>query len=100
VFLNWHIPKRRTLILIAVLVYFIMRIWTYITYAEMRLEISTHPLSAADVEWFKETMRNDYRGVLNMIRQVAFILAAFVPARRVEALEDRAESRACRLNRP
>ena len=28
---------------------------TYITYGEMRLEISTHPLSTADVEWSKET---------------------------------------------
>ena len=90
VFLNWHIPTRRALILIAVFVYFVMRVWTYITYGEMRLEISTHPLSTADVEWFKETLRNDYRGVLNMITQVAFILTAFVPARRIEALDDRA----------
>jgi hypothetical protein len=99
VFLNWHIPKRRALILIAVLAYFVMRVWTYITYGEMRLEISTHPLSTADVEWFKETMRNDYRGVLNIITQVAFILAAFVPARRVEALKDRAEDTRVLLNR-
>jgi len=99
VFLNWHIPKRRALILIAVLVYFVMRVWTYITYAEMRLEISTHPLSTADVEWFKETLRNDYRGVLNMITQVAFILTAFVPAQRVEAFEDRAEGARVSLNR-
>jgi hypothetical protein len=99
VFFNWHIPNRRALILIAVLVYFVMRVWTYITFAEMRLEISTHPLSTADVEWFKETMRNDYRGVLNIITQVAFILAAFVPARRVEALEDRPEDTRVSLNR-
>jgi hypothetical protein len=98
VFLNWHIPKRRALILIAVLVYFVMRVWTYITYAEMRLEISTHPLSPADVEWFKETLRNDFRGVLNVITQIAFILAAFIPARRVEALEDRAAGARVSLN--
>ena len=59
----------------------------------------THPLSAADVDWFKETLKNDYRGVLNIITQVAFILAAFVPARRVEALEDRAEDTRKSLNR-
>jgi hypothetical protein len=35
-------------------------------------------------------MRNDYRGILNILNQVAFILAAFVPAQRVAALEDRA----------
>jgi hypothetical protein len=91
VFLNWDIPKRRTLILIAVFVYFAMRVWTYITFAEMRLEISTHPLSTADVAWFKETLKNDYRGILNIITQAAFILAAFVPAGRVKALEDRAD---------
>jgi hypothetical protein len=99
VFLNWHIPNRRALILIAVLAFFVMRVWTYITYGEMRLEISTHPLSTADVEWFKETMKSDYRGVLNIITQVAFILAAFVPARRVEALEDQAEDTRMSLNR-
>lgn len=66
---------------------------------EMRLEISTHPLSTADVEWFKETLKNDYRGVLNIITQVAFILAAFVPARRVKALEDQAEDTRMSLNR-
>jgi len=98
VFLNWHIPKRRALILIGVLVFFVMRVWTYITYGEMRLEISTHPLSTADVEWFKATLKNDYRGVLNIITQVAFILAAFVPARRFEALEDRAEDARVSLN--
>ena len=99
VFLNWHIPIRRALILIAVLVYFVMRMWTYIIFAELRLEISTHPLPTADVEWFKETMRNDYRGVLNVITQVAFILAAFVPARRVAALVDRAAGARTSLNR-
>jgi hypothetical protein len=51
------------------------------------------------VDWFKETLKNDYRGVLNIITQVAFILAAFVPARRVEALEDRAEDTRKSLNR-
>jgi hypothetical protein len=76
-----------------------MRVWTYITYGEMRLEISTHPLSTADVEWFKETMRNDYGGVLNIITQAAFIFVAFVPARRVEALEDRAADTRVSLNR-
>jgi len=97
VFLNWDVPKRSALILIAVFAYFVMRVWTYITYGEMRLEISTHPLSTADVEWFKATLKNDYRGVLNIIMQVAFMLAAFVPARRVQALEDQAEdARACR----
>src|SRR5215217_3153949 len=97
VILNWKDTKRSALIPVAVFAYFVMRVWTDITYGEIRLEISTHPLSTAEVEWFNATLKNDYRGVLNIIMQVAFMLAAFVPARRVQALEDQAEDvRACR----
>jgi hypothetical protein len=45
-------------------------------------------------------MRNDYRGILNILTQIAFILAAFVPAQRVAALEDRAAGRARRWSGP
>lgn len=89
VFLNWNAtPKRRTIILIAVVLYFVMRVWTYLVYAETRLEISERPLTDADVEWFKRTLEADYRVVLILISQAFFILAAFVPfsplARKVE----------------
>src|SRR5690606_9101597 len=47
VFSNWHVDrKRRMYSLIGVGLYLVMRIWTYLVYAEMRLEISTHTLSA------------------------------------------------------
>jgi hypothetical protein len=80
VFWNWNTtPTRRTLILIGVATYFAMRIWTYLVYAETRLEISQLTLSAADVAWFKQTLTTDYRFVLHIIAQVCLILAAFVP---------------------
>jgi hypothetical protein len=80
VFLNWDAaPKRRTFILIGVVLYFVIRVWTYLVYAETRLEISEQALTAADVEWFKRTLATDYRIVLELISQVFFILAAFVP---------------------
>jgi len=90
VYWNWHVPRRRTLIAVAVAAYFAMRVWSYLTYAPARLDISTRPLSAAEAEWFRETLRTDYRGVLNVITHVAFILAAFVPPRAAAASEGRA----------
>jgi hypothetical protein len=80
VFWNWHTsPNRRMLILAGVLVYFVQRIWTHLVYAGPRLEITLHPLSPADVEWFKQTLATDYRVVLNIITYACFLLAAFVP---------------------
>lgn len=80
VFLNWDAtPKRRTFILIGVVLYFVIRVWTYLVYAETRLEISEQALTAADVEWFKRTLATDYRVVLELISQAFFILAAFIP---------------------
>jgi hypothetical protein len=77
---NWETPpKRRRLILIAVMLYLVMRVWTYLVYADMRLDITQHTLSAADVQWFKQTLAADYRIVLNVLAHVCFILAAFVP---------------------
>jgi MFS family permease len=82
VFWNWNTdPKRRALILIGVFAYFVMRIWTYLVFAETRLEISQRPLTVADVEWFKETLASDFRLVLNDITYMCFLLAAFFPVR-------------------
>jgi len=82
VFSNWDAdPKRRVFSLIGVGLYLVMRIWTYLVYAETRLEISTHTLSVADVEWFKQTLATDYRALLELVSQGFFILAAMIPAR-------------------
>jgi amino acid transporter len=56
VFFNWDVDRRRrSFSLIGAGLYLVMRIWTYLVYAETRLAISTQTLSAADVEWFKRT---------------------------------------------
>jgi hypothetical protein len=90
VFWNWDTsPKRRALILVGVFAYFVMRIWTYLVFAETRLEISQRPLTAADVEWFKQTLAGDFRLVLNNITYVCFLLAAFLPARANRSDEER-----------
>jgi hypothetical protein len=82
VFLNWNTnPKRRTYIIIGVVSYFVMRVWTYLVFATTRLEISERTLSAADVAWFKQTLATDYRVILILITQAFFILAAFIPVK-------------------
>jgi hypothetical protein len=82
VFFNWNVdPKRRVFSLIGVGLYLVMRIWTYLVYAETRLAISTQTLSASDVEWFKRTLATDYRAILELISQGFFILAIMIPAR-------------------
>ena len=83
---NWEAEqRRRTLILTGVAAYFVMRVWTYLVYAETRLEISQHPLTAADVAWFKQTLATDFRVVLLLVTNVCFALAAFLPAWRPQA---------------
>jgi hypothetical protein len=79
IYLNWQIPKRRTLIVVAVLVYFAMRVYSYLTFVPMRLEIAQHAISSQEVSWFKRSLAADYRGVLNILTHVFFILTAFVP---------------------
>ena len=81
VFWHWNTgPRRRLLLLIVVIAYFVPRLWTYLVFAETRLDVSQHTLSAADVAWFKRTLATDFRIVLNVIANVCFLLAAFVPA--------------------
>jgi hypothetical protein len=67
-------------VLIAVVAYLVMRIWTYLVYAETRLEISQQPLTADDVAWFEQTLATDFRIVLLVITFIGFLLATFVPA--------------------
>ena len=81
VFWNWNTgPRRRALVLAGVAAYFATRTWTYLVFAETRLDISLQTLSAADVEWFRDTLATDFRVVLEVIAQACFMLAAFVPA--------------------
>jgi hypothetical protein len=82
VFLNWDAGRRRRWFSVAgVGLYLLMRIWTYLVYAETRLAISNQPLSAADVEWFRSTLVVDYRAVIELVSQGFLILAAMNPVR-------------------
>jgi hypothetical protein len=79
-FFNWDASKKRKiLILIAALLYSLMRVWSYIIYVPTRFDISQHELSAENVQWFKNTMTIDYRGVMNIVTHILLILAAFIP---------------------
>jgi hypothetical protein len=92
VFFNWRVDgKRRTFSLTGVGLYLVMRIWTYLVYAETRLAISTQALSMADVEWFRRTLATDYRPVLELVTQAFFILAALVPAHSIRDSEIRGQ---------
>lgn len=91
IFFNWDVDRQRRIFsLTGVGLYLVMRIWTYLVYAETRLDISTQTLSAADVEWFRRTLATDYRPVLELVAQGFFILAALVP---VGAARDRERRR-------
>lgn len=82
VFFNWNVDhRRRSFSLIGVGLYLVMRMWTYLVYAETRLDIATHTLSAADVEWFTRTLTTDFRAILELIAQGFFILAIMMPVR-------------------
>jgi hypothetical protein len=78
IFLNWDAgSRRRVLVTGAALIFLIHRIWTYLVYAAPRLETGTHPLSAADIEWYTRTLAVDYRVVLNVVIFALFLAAAF-----------------------
>jgi hypothetical protein len=80
VFWNWDSDRRRrALILAGIAVYFVMRVWTYLVFAETRLDIASHTLSAADIEWFRQTLTSDFRIVLNVIVFILLLIAACIP---------------------
>ena len=56
-----------------------MRAWTYLTYAPMRLEIASRPLSPEDIEWYQRTLGVDYRVALNAAFHLCVVLAALAP---------------------
>ena len=84
-FLNWHIPKRRTLIVIAAAVYYGMRVWTYIYFVPVIFEFGAippdGPFSAEVVERFRIWVNLSWiRFGVDISTNLLFLLAAFVPA--------------------
>jgi len=92
VFWNWDTsPRRKTLVVVGVIAYLVMRVWTYLVFAETRLDLSQHTLSAADVAWFEQTLATDFRIVLNLTTFTCFLLAAFVAASPLASLRTTAD---------
>jgi hypothetical protein len=84
VFWNWDTHRRRRMLIVAgVAVYFVMRVWTYLVFAETRLDIASHTLSPDDIEWFRQTLSGDFRIVLNIIVFALLLIAACIPPWRV-----------------
>jgi hypothetical protein len=84
-FLNWHIPKRRTLIVIAAVVFYAMRIWTYVYFVPSIFEFATiqpdGPFSAELVERFRLWVNLSWlRLGIDVLTNLLFLLAALVPA--------------------
>ena len=84
-FLNWHIPKRSTLIVIAAVVFYAMRIWTYVYFVPNIFEFATippdGPFSAELVERFRLWVNLSwFRLGVDILTNLLFLLAAFVPA--------------------
>jgi hypothetical protein len=84
-FLNWHIPRRRTLIVIAAVVYYAMRVWSYIYFVPNIFEFGAlppdGPFSAEVVERFRIWVNLSWlRFGVDLSTNVLFVLAAFVPA--------------------
>lgn len=78
VFWSWESNRwRKTLVLVGVAVYFAMRVWTYLVFAEARLDIAQHELSPSDVQWFRHTLASDFRIVFDMVSYVCLTLAGF-----------------------
>jgi hypothetical protein len=84
-FLNWHVPKRRKLIVMAAVVYYAMRVWTYIYFVPNIFEFGAlppeGPFSAELVERFRIWVNLSwFRLVIDVLTNLLFLLAAFVPA--------------------
>jgi hypothetical protein len=80
VFWNWDTHRRRRMLIVAgVAVYFVMRVWTYLVFAETRLDIASHTLSRSDIEWFRQTLSGDFRIVLNILVFALLLIAACIP---------------------
>ena len=85
-FCNWHIPKRRTLIVIAAVAFYAMRIWSYIYFVPNIFEFGAlppdGPFSAEVVEQFRMWVNLSWLrfAFQDLLPYLLFLLAAFVPA--------------------
>jgi hypothetical protein len=83
-FLNWRIPERRALIVIAAVVYYAMRVWTYVYFVPNIFEFGElppdGPFSAEVVERFRIWVNLSWlRFGFDLSTNLLFLLAAFVP---------------------
>jgi len=85
-FCNWHIPKRRTLIVIAAVAFYAMRVWSYIYFVPNIFEFGAlppdGPFSAEVVERFRMWVNLNWLriAIQEILTFLLFLLAAFVPA--------------------
>jgi hypothetical protein len=85
-FCNWHIPKRRTFIVIAAVAYYAMRVWSYIYFVPNIFEFGAlppeGPFSAEVVERFRMWVNLSWLrfAFQDLLPYLLFLLAAFVPA--------------------
>jgi len=85
-FCNWHIPKRRTLIVIAAVAFYAMRVWSYIYFVPNMFEFGAlppdGPFSAEVVERFRMWVNLNWLriAIQEILTYLLFLLAAFVPA--------------------
>jgi hypothetical protein len=85
-FLNWHIPKRRTFIVIAASAFYAMRVWTYVYFVPNIFEFGAlppdGPFSAEIVERFRIWVNLSWLrfAIQDILPYLLFLLAAFVPA--------------------
>src|SRR5215217_388963 len=85
-FLNWHIPKRTTLIVIAAAAFYAMRVWSYLYFVPNIFEFGAippdGPFSAEVVERFRMWVNLSWLrfAIQEVLTYLLFLLAAFVPA--------------------
>jgi hypothetical protein len=85
-FLNWHIPKRRTLIVIAAAAFYAMRVWSYVYFVPNIFEFGAlppdGPFSAEIVEQFRMWVNLSWLrfAIQDALTYLLLLLAAFVPA--------------------
>ena len=85
-FCNWHIPKRRTFIVIAAAAFYAMRVWSYIYFVPNIFEFGAlppdGPFSAEVVERFRMWVNLSWLrfAIQDVLTYLLLLLAAFVPA--------------------
>jgi hypothetical protein len=85
-YLNWHIPKRRTLIISAAVAFYAMRVWSYIYFVPNIFEFGAIPpdgqFSAELVERFRIWVNLSWLrfAIQDAFTYLLFLLAALVPA--------------------